>query len=146
VCFALAVIGTSLFTQGLYETKLNRSEINLLLLLLVVVVVVVVAVAAAVVLVTVWVVVVAVAAAVVVVVVVVVAVAAAAVVVVVVLYTPLYGQATYKYFPDSFHTYRIFKQDPLSRVFSSLQNVTMTKVHGDHKAPELNGTSAPRTC
>jgi hypothetical protein len=42
VCFVLAVIGTSLFTQGLNEIKLNSAEINLLLLLLVVVVVVVV--------------------------------------------------------------------------------------------------------
>ena len=71
---------------------------------------------------------------------------AAAVVVVVVVYIRLYRQARHKYFPDSFHTYTILKQDPLSRVFSSLQNATMTKVHDDHKAPERTGTSAPRTC
>jgi len=66
-------------------------------------------------------------------------------VVVVVVYTRLYRQARHKYFPDVFYTYTILKQDPLSRVFSSLHNATMTKVHGDHKAPEMNGTSVPRT-
>ena len=65
--------------------------------------------------------------------------------VVLVVYTRLYRKTTHKYFPDVLYTYRILKQDPLSLVFSSLQNATITKVHADHKAPGLNDTSAPRT-
>ena len=71
--------------------------------------------------------------------VVVVVVAVWVVVVVAVVYTGLFKA-------DSFHMYRILKQNPLSRVFSLLQNATMTKVHDDHKVPEMNGTSASRTC
>jgi hypothetical protein len=39
-----------------------------------------------------------------------------------------------------------FETKPVVTGSSLLQNVTMKKVHDDYKAPELNGTSAHRTC
>ena len=52
----------------------------------------------------------------------------AEVVAVIVVHTRLYMQATHTYFSDAFHTHRVLKQDPLSQVFSSLQNATMTNI------------------